>query len=46
MQKYYVTDYGVKTDCADLQTTAFQKVFLTFCPKSSKIYLFTIMEIS
>ncbi len=27
MQKYYVTDYGVKTDCADLQTTAFQKVF-------------------
>ena len=27
MQKYYVTDYGVKTDCADLQTAAFQKVF-------------------
>ena len=27
MQKYYVTDYGVKTDCANLQTAAFQKVF-------------------
>ena len=27
MQKYYVTDYGVKTDCAELQTAAFQKVF-------------------
>ena len=27
MQKYYVTDYGVKPDCADLQTAAFQKVF-------------------
>lgn len=25
--KYYVTDYGVKTDCADLQTKEFQKVF-------------------
>ena len=27
MQKYYVTDYGVKPDSADLQTAAFQKVF-------------------
>ena len=27
MQKYYVTDYGVKNDCAELQTAAFQKVF-------------------
>ena len=27
MQKYYVTDYGVKLDSADLQTAAFQKVF-------------------
>lgn len=25
--KYYVTDYGVKIDCADLQTKEFQKVF-------------------
>ena len=25
--KYYVTDYGVKTDCSDLQTKEFQKVF-------------------
>lgn len=27
MQKFYVTDYGVKTDSTDLQTAAFQKVF-------------------
>lgn len=27
MTKYYVTDYGVKLDCEELQTQAFQKVF-------------------